>query len=72
MKLAGINPGDIVEVDKRGRRVLARVGPPDDRLHPGGRCLPIEPIHRGISWRHANAREVVAHWARRGRPRAQS
>ncbi|MBA2644346.1 MAG: hypothetical protein H0U80_02755 [Solirubrobacterales bacterium] len=72
MKLAGINAGDIVEIDKGGRRFLARVAQPDDRPGAANGRLPIDPIHRGISWRQASAREVVAHWARRGRPRARS
>lgn len=37
---------------------------------PGG--LQVDPIERGISYRHLKARDVVEHWARRGRPRAQA
>jgi hypothetical protein len=68
MRLKGIQPGDIVEVDRRGRRFHALVGETAD----GG--LSIQPLDRRISyrtcWAHeVRAHEVRAHWAKRGRPR---
>ncbi|TMK40650.1 MAG: hypothetical protein E6G56_07080 [Actinobacteria bacterium] len=61
MRLRAIHPGDVVKVNKRGRLFHAHVrgiGPADQ--------LAIEPIERGISYRHATAREVIDHWARGG------
>jgi hypothetical protein len=65
MQLASIRPDDIVRVDKKGRIfeafVLAK--------NKGGR--EIDPIQRGVSYTTASAREVVCHWAKRGRPRTR-
>ncbi len=63
MRLEGIEAGDIVEVDRLGRRFHALVS----GNAPGG--LAIQPLDRRVSYRSCRAREVVAHWARRGRPR---
>ena len=68
MRLAAIRPQDVVRVEKRGRSFMALV------LAKGADRLSIEPIGAGISYRSATAREVVGHWARRGRrgePRAE-
>ena len=68
MRLAAIRPQDVVRVEKRGRRFMAFV------LAKGADGLSIEPIEAAISDRSATAREVVGHWARRGRsgePRAE-
>jgi hypothetical protein len=57
MRMRGIQPGDRVRVNKRGRVFDARVlgaGP------AGG--LSVEPLDRRISWRQATAREVIGHW----------
>ena len=64
MRLEGINAGDIVEVDRKGRRFHAIV----TGLAPGG--LALQPTDRRIGYYSCRSREVVAHWARRGRPRA--
>ncbi len=61
MELASIRPGDIVRVDKKGRVFEAFVL----EKHKVG--LEIEPIGRGVSYTSASAREVVCHWAQRGR-----
>ncbi len=61
MRLAAIRPQDVVRVDKRGRSFMAFV------LAKGPDGLSIEPIEPGVSYRSATAREVVGHWARRGR-----
>jgi len=59
----GIAPGDIVEVDKKGRRFHALV----TALRQGesGRFeLDLRPLDRRITWRAATVREVVAVWRR--------
>jgi hypothetical protein len=55
--MRGIQPGERVRVNKRGRIFDARVlgaGP------TGG--LSVEPLDRRISWRQVTAREVIGHW----------
>ena len=64
MRLEGIEIGDIVEVDRLGRRFHAVVS--GSAL--GG--LSIRPLDRKVTYRSCRAREVVGHWARRGRPRS--
>lgn len=56
MNLAPINPGDIVLIDKRGHRfhALATEAGVNGEL----RFRPIDPR---TTWRHATAREVIAH-----------
>jgi hypothetical protein len=59
----GIAPGDIVQVDKKGRRFHALV----TTLAQGdsGRFeLEFRPLERGITFRTATVREVVAVWRR--------
>lgn len=67
MRRAPIEPGDIVEVDKKGRRFFALVigieGTGDVR---------IEPVCRGVSWRTATSRELVRHWKKAARRKYQS
>jgi hypothetical protein len=63
MQLAPVRPGDIVRVNKKGRVFEALV-----RAKRKGE-LEIEPIQRGITYTTASAREVICHWAKRGRPR---
>jgi hypothetical protein len=64
VRLEGIQIGDIVEVDRLGRRFHALV----NGNAPGG--LSIQPLDRRITYRTCRARDVVGHWAKRGRPRA--
>lgn len=66
MRLSGIDPGDIVRVSVRGRvfHAIVRGTTPDG--------LQVEPIERNISHRHLKARDVIEHWAKRGRPRAEA
>jgi hypothetical protein len=66
MRLEGIEVGDIVEVDRLGRRFHALV----TGDAPGG--LAIQPVDRKLSYRTCRAREVITHWAKRGRPRTIS
>jgi hypothetical protein len=64
VRLEGIQIGDIVEVDRLGRRFHALV----TGNAPGG--LSIQPLDRRITYRMCRAHDVLAHWAKRGRPRA--
>ena len=64
MRLEGIQSGDIVEVDRLGRRFHALV------LGNASDGLGIQPLDRRITYRSCRAHDVVAHWAKRGRPRA--
>jgi hypothetical protein len=66
MRLEGIDAGDMVEVDRLGRRFYALV----TGDAPGG--LAIQPVDRKLSYRTCRAREVIGHWAKRGRPRTSS
>lgn len=61
MHLASVRPGDIVRVNKQGRVF--------ETLVLGKRRGQLEPIQRGITYTTAAAREVICHWAKRGRPR---
>ena len=64
MTIGQVRVGDMVEVSKRGRMFHALVTGRE------GRLLRLAPIECGISYRTASAREVRAHWSRRGRSRA--
>jgi hypothetical protein len=64
MRLEGIQIGDIVEVDRLGRRFHALVTGNAN----GG--LPVQPLDRRITYRSCRAHDGVTHWAKRGRPRA--
>jgi hypothetical protein len=66
MRLEGIQTGDIVEVDRGGRRFHAIVTAPA----PGG--LALAPVDRHVSYYSCRSREVVGHWSKRGRPRAST
>jgi hypothetical protein len=62
----GIGPGDIVEVDKKGRRFHALVTELT-QLDSGRFELVLRPLDSRISWRTASVREVVDVWRRVGR-----
>lgn len=64
MTLGSIYAGDIVQIDKKGRRFLALVEGTQDRERKTGE-LAIRPVDRGITYRSASAREVIKHWRRR-------
>jgi hypothetical protein len=66
MRLEGIQTGDIVEVDRLGRRFHALV---TGHAHGG---LSVQPLDRRITYRHCRAHDVLAHWSKRGRPRQTS
>ncbi|HEV3046533.1 MAG TPA: hypothetical protein VGY13_04145 [Solirubrobacteraceae bacterium] len=63
MRLEGIQTGDIVEVDLRGRRFHALV----TGTAPGG--LALQPLDRRVNHYSARSREVIGHWSKQGRPR---
>jgi hypothetical protein len=56
MTLGGVNPGDIVLADRKGRRFYALV---TDRRE---RELEVEPIDRRVTYRTIKAREVMGIW----------
>jgi hypothetical protein len=66
VRLEGIQTGDMVEVDRLGRRFHALV------TGSASSGLLIQPLDRRITYRSCRAREVVTHWAKRGRPRITS
>jgi hypothetical protein len=57
----GIAPGDIVEMDKKGRRFHAIVVGIDQR-ESGRFDLEFNPLQRGITHRTGTVREVVTVW----------
>lgn len=63
MRLEGILTGDIVEVDRLGRRFHAVV----TGNAAGG--LAVQPLDRRVTYRSCRAHDVVGHWSKRGRPR---
>lgn len=64
MRLEGIQAGDIIEVDRLGRRFHALV------ISNVAGSLSVQPLDRRVTYRSCRAHEVMAHWAKRGRPRA--
>ena len=62
----GIAPGDIVEVDKKGRRFHALVVELE-QVDSGRFHLSVRPLDSRVSYRQATVREVVAVWRRAGR-----
>ena len=64
MRTRGIEPGDMILANKRGRIFYAKVR----ALEPDG-SLTIDPLERNVSFRRVNAREVADHWSHAGRPR---
>jgi hypothetical protein len=64
MRVAPIQPGDVVEVDKKGRRIHGVVL----AVEQDGEVR-FEPLCRGVSWRSARPREVTRHWVRAARRR---
>jgi len=66
VRLEGIESGDIVEVDRLGRRFHALVS------GTTAAGLAVQPFDRRITYRSCRAHDVLAHWAKRGRPRTTS
>jgi hypothetical protein len=63
VRLAGIQTGDIVEVDRLGRRFHALV----TGEAAGG--LAVQPLDKRVTYRSCRAHEVRTHWSKRGRLR---
>ena len=61
MTLNGVQVGDVVLADRKGRRFYAIV------TGKGQRELLVEPIDRRVTYHHVKAREVVEIWHRRRR-----
>ena len=61
MNLAGVQAGDVVLADRKGRRFFALV------TGKGQRELQVEPIDRRVTYHHVKAREVVELWHKRRR-----
>jgi hypothetical protein len=60
----GLAPGDIVEIDKKGRRFHALVEALEQSASGGRFELELRPLARGVSYRQATVREVVGVWRR--------
>ena len=56
MTLSGVNPGDIVLADRKGRRFYALVTERRERE------LEVEPLDRRVTYRTVKAREVLGIW----------
>ena len=63
-----IGPGDIVEIDKKGRRFHALVTE-IEQADSGRFELQVRPLDSRVSYHHATVREVVGVW-RKARARA--
>ena len=63
----GIGAGDIVLIDKKGRRFHALVTELE-KLESGRFELAVRPLDSRISWRTASVREVVEVWRKVRRP----
>jgi hypothetical protein len=59
----GIAPGDVVEIDKKGRRFHALVKAIEQDAK-GYHHLELKPFDRRVSYHHATVREVVTVWRR--------
>jgi hypothetical protein len=59
----GIAPGDIVEIDRKGRRFHALVQGVEQR-ETGRFDLTVRPLDGRSTWRSATVREVVGVWRR--------
>lgn len=55
--VSNIHEGDVLLVDKGGRRFYARA-----TETPTNGTIKIKPIERWASWYTASSREVVGHW----------
>lgn len=64
MRIDQVLPGDIVRCEVKGRSFYALV---EGRPYEEG--LPVEPITRGITYKHVTARQVTEHFRKMGRPR---
>jgi hypothetical protein len=60
--LASIHPGDIIEVDVKGRRAFALVEDKKPRAKGQPAKLSIRPINERFSWREVTAYQVISHY----------
>lgn len=58
MRLAGLSAGDLIEVDRGGRRFFALV----TERGPAG--VELEPLSAGVSYRNATAAQVIGVYRR--------
>jgi hypothetical protein len=58
MQVTGVQPFDIVQADKKGRKFFGVVV----KNPGGGQPLTITPMDRAITWRSVQPREVVGVW----------
>ena len=56
MELQTIHPDDVVEIDRRGFKFLARVKTIDNGV------LRVQPVDNRVTYFHASARQVVGIW----------
>jgi hypothetical protein len=61
VRLQHVQIGDLIQVSKKGRHMYGKV------LEIRDGVVEFEPLCRGVSYRHATAREIIAHWRRSGR-----
>ena len=61
MRTGRVQIDDLVEVRVKGRSIVGRV----TKVSEG--VVYFNPICPGAGWRHAKAREIVAHWRKTGR-----
>lgn len=68
MNISNVNVGDVVEVEMRGWKFLARV----EGLLPKDHAfdLEIRPEKTSVTHRHCNANDVTQHFKKMGRPRS--
>lgn len=65
VRVDGIASDDIVELRVGGRVILGRVTEVSDGV------VYFDPTCAGAGWRHAKPRQIVAHWRKAGRQRAE-
>jgi hypothetical protein len=63
MRIERIAVGDIVLCSVGGRRIYGEV------TEIAASVVHFRPLSPAAGWRHAGARQVLAHWRRTGRPR---
>lgn len=56
-----MHPNALIEVSKGGRRMYGKVVEIRDGV------VQFDPLCRGVSYRHASAREIIGHWRKTGR-----
>lgn len=62
MNISSVQAGDIVQADVKGRIFHAVVS-------EVGADLEVEPLQKGVTWRHVTSRQVIGHWRKAGRMR---